>query len=289
MGITSRTGRVAVGTKSGIVEYRNVPEAATGHSPLSHAPDACFIPRRMFVTGDIRVHDIAYTTDELWVVATRFSCLATLDANYSIVPRWRPPFITDLRAEDRCHLNGLAIAADVPRFATAFSETNSAKAWGAVRHASGVLIDIASSEVIVRGLSMPHSPRWHRGRLWLLNSGQGTLSVVDLESNDLTTVARVPGFARGLAFCGPLAFVGVSRLRDPALAEGLPLLRHTPDPLCGVWVINSDTGEFLGAIQFDQGVDEVFDIEPLVGMRFPEFADPDGDVARQTFVLPENQ
>ncbi len=83
---------------------------ASSSRPASH--DACFVPRSCHVTGDIRVHDMACAGDELWAVNTRFSCLCTLDPDYSFVPRWRPPFVTALAAEDRCHLNGLAIVDD---------------------------------------------------------------------------------------------------------------------------------------------------------------------------------
>ena len=51
---------------------------------------------------------------------TLFSCLAGLDSRYSFVPRWRPPFISALAAEDRCHLNGLAMVdGDAPAFLVA--------------------------------------------------------------------------------------------------------------------------------------------------------------------------
>ena len=72
--------------------------------------DACYLPRSCHVTGNIGVHELAWAGDELWVVNTRFSCLCTLDPDYSFVPRWRPPFVSALAAEDRCHLNGLAVA-----------------------------------------------------------------------------------------------------------------------------------------------------------------------------------
>ena len=49
---------------------------------------------------------LAWVGGELWVVSTRFSCLCTPHPDYSFVPRWRPPFITALAAEDRCHSTG---------------------------------------------------------------------------------------------------------------------------------------------------------------------------------------
>ena len=71
------------------------------------------------VTGEIQCHEIAWgSTDngepDLWIVNTLFSCLAGLDPRYSFVPRWRPPFVSALAPQDRCHLNGLAMR-DGPR------------------------------------------------------------------------------------------------------------------------------------------------------------------------------
>jgi hypothetical protein len=56
------------------------------------------------------------------VVNTAFSCLCTLDGRHSFVPRWRPPFITSLAAEDRCHLNGMAMADGAPKYVTALAD-----------------------------------------------------------------------------------------------------------------------------------------------------------------------
>ncbi len=44
------------------------------------------------------------------------------------------------------------------------------------------MLDVPSGEVVVGGLCMPHSPRWHDGRLWLLESGNGALGYVDLQA-----------------------------------------------------------------------------------------------------------
>ena len=158
------------------------------------------MPRRSHCTGDISVHDLAYVDGELWAVATRFSCLVTFDDEHSFVPRWRPSFIGS-PPEDRCHLNGIAWttrgSASPPRSARRRRRRLARK-----RASGGILIDIESSETVVAGLSMPHSPRWHRDRLWLLESGEGSLATVDLDSGAVETVVALPGFTRGLAFAG---------------------------------------------------------------------------------------
>ena len=171
-------GGSMIGTRDRIWSLRNAPDIAPRVEPAGRH-DACFLPRSCHVTGDIGVHEMAWAGDELWVVNTRFSCLCTLDPDYSFVPRWRPPFITALAAEDRCHLNGLAMVDGRPRYVTALGETDTAGGWRADKPQGGCLIDVPSGEIVARGLSMPHSPRWHDGRLWLLESGTGRLVLVD--------------------------------------------------------------------------------------------------------------
>src|SRR3954451_16952538 len=146
--------------------------AAAANIERAGSHDACFLPRNRHVTGDIAVHELAFAGGELWVVTTAFSCLATLDAEHSSGPRWTPPFISSLAPEDRCHLNGMAVVDDRVAFVTALGRSDTPAGWRDGKAAGGVLIDVASKEVAVAGLSMPHSPRWHDGRLWLLESGR---------------------------------------------------------------------------------------------------------------------
>src|SRR5205823_11150226 len=101
-----------------------------------------------------------------WVVNTSFSCLCGLHPDYSFVPRWQPPFVTALRAEDRCHLNGLAAADGQVRYATALGETDAPAGWRANKVNGGILMEVPGGRVVARGLSMPHSPRLYAGRLW---------------------------------------------------------------------------------------------------------------------------
>ena len=208
MGMSWDGSRLAVGTRAHIWEYRNVPDVCEKLEPAPIEHDACLIPRRSHCTGDISVHDLAYADGELWAVATRFSCLVTFDDEHSFVPRWRPSFISSLAPEDRCHLNGLAVDEERVRFVTALGESDVAGGWRAKKADGGVVIDVESSETIAGGLSMPHSPRWHRDRLWLLESGEGSLVTVDLDTGAVETVVTLPGFTRGLALSGSLVQSG---------------------------------------------------------------------------------
>src|SRR3972149_3650764 len=93
-------------------------------------------------TGDLHTHDVAIAGDDIWLAATRFSCLAKFSYDFSFLPAWKPKFISDLVPEDRCHLNGIAVRDGRPRYVTALGTTDAAAAWREEKATGGVLIDI---------------------------------------------------------------------------------------------------------------------------------------------------
>lgn len=285
MGLAVAPGRIAIGTRAEVLDYRDFPAVASKLAPTGRH-DACFIPRASHFTGDVRVHEIAFVQGELWLVATEFSCLATLDPELSFVPRWTPPFITELAPEDRCHLNGVCVVDDRIHYVTALGETDQPGGWRENKSSGGVLIDVESGETVLRGLSMPHSPRWHEGRLWLLESGKGTISVTDLEAGTVETVAELPGFTRGLAFADSIAFVGLSQVRETATFGGLPLTDRLEERQCGVWAVDTRSGRIIGFVRFEDLVQEIFDVAVLHGLRYPEISEEGSDAATHSFVLP---
>jgi len=125
--------------RSQTLVHHNLPAvAAKLEPPGTH--DACYLPHRLYVTGDIDIHELTYDQHQaVWIVNTRFSCLCTLDAEHSFVPRWRPPFVSALAPEDRCHLNGLAMVAGRPKYATALGATDHAGEWRENKAGGGVL------------------------------------------------------------------------------------------------------------------------------------------------------
>src|SRR5712692_7226342 len=254
MGLAADGRRLAVGTRTEVWLLRNAPDIAPRIEPAGHH-DACYLPRSCHVTGDVGIHEMAWAGDELWAVNTRFSCLCTLHPDYSFVPRWRPPFITALAAEDRCHLNGLCLSpiadcklqkdnaiCNLHGYATALGATDTAGGWRQDKATGGCLMDVPSGAILVRGLSMPHSPRLHDGRLWLLESGTGQLVLVDAATGQRQTVAEMPGFTRGLALCGPYAFIGLSKIRKTSAMDGVPLAERREQLKCGLAVVDLRSG-----------------------------------------------
>lgn len=236
--------------------------------------DRYYVPQVGHTTGDLNVHDVALDADgKVHFISARFSCLATLSERYHFNPIWMPKFITRLAGEDRCHLNGLAMVDGKPRYVTACSQTDIVDGWREHRHNGGVLIDITSDEVILRGMSMPHSPRWYRGKLWLLDSGNGAFGYADLNTGKFEHVAFCPGFARGLTFVGDYAVVGLSLPRHDPTFAGLPLQDHLQkanvSARCGLLIINLTTGDIVEWLRMEEPVRELYDVLALPGVGRP--------------------
>src|SRR4051812_30539008 len=288
MGLALAGDRLALGTKLQVWEFVDVPAVTARLAPPGRH-DACFLPRDSHVTGDIQGHEMAWDADgALWGVNTRFSCLCPLDRSASFAPRWRPPFVTALEPTDRCHLNGLGMAGGRPRYVTALGETDEPGGWRANKARGGVLMDVDSGEVITRGLSMPHSPRWHAGRLWVCESGAGTFGFVDLDTGRYQPVVEVPGFTRGLDFAGDFAFVGLSQVRESAVFSGIPVTQRLAEHerACGVCAIDLRTGRVAALLRFDTAVQEIFAVTVLPGRRYPDLINDDMKLLESSFVVP---
>lgn len=237
--------------------------------------DGVFVPVAGHTTGEVDAHDIHLDPDGAPLfVATRFNCLARLSPRGSFRPVWMPRFIDRLVAEDRCHLNGLAAVEGRPRYVTCLAASNDPEGWRDRRRDGGVLIDVASGEIVVSGLSMPHSPRLYRGELWLLQSGTGEFGRVDRASGRFEPVAFLPGFARGLAFCGDHAVIALSRPRENRTFDGLALNerldRAGRAPDCGLCVVDLRTGAVAHVLRIEGVVQEVYDVGVLPGYLRPK-------------------
>jgi uncharacterized protein (TIGR03032 family) len=258
--------------------------------------DAVYLPQVSYVTGDLDIHDVALGTKQsqqyeipsnglsanspanqdalnLVFVNTLFSCLARVSSTHSFIPLWQPPFISKLAAEDRCHINGLAMRDGQPRYVTAVSQSDIAEGWREHRTDGGCVIDVESNEILLSGLSMPHSPRWYRDKLWLLNSGTGDFGYVDLERGRFEAVAFCPGYMRGCAFHGDFAVVGISQPRHNKTFSGLPLddklQQKNAEPRCGLLVIDLRSGDIVHSLRMEGMVMELYDVVALPGVRRP--------------------
>lgn len=136
---------------------------------------------------------------------------------------------------------------------------------------------------------MPHSPRVYDGWLWVLNSGGGGLGYVDRLTQRYHEVANLPGFTRGLDFYGRFAFIGLSQVRESAVFSGIAIAeRSIEERSCGIWVVDLVSGHTVAFLKFLDGVQEIFAVQVLPGIRFPELLNDDAIRIGDSFVLPDD-
>ena len=273
MGMALNADRLAIGTRNQIWQLHHVREMASRLEPTGRYDD-CWLARHSHFTGQIDGHELAWVGNELWGVNTLFSCIYSVVDEVNFAPRWQPPFITVLAAEDRCHLNGITVIDGKPRYVSCLGRSDTAEGWRPNKLTGGSVLEIPSGNLVATGLCLPHSPRWYDNRLWILNSGRGEFGTIDLQTGTFQAVEQLPGYARGLAFYGPLAFVGLSKVREHSTFGGLPLTQRGEPLRCGVAVVDLRSGKSIAYFEFVSGVDEVFDVQVLPQTRNPYIAGP---------------
>jgi uncharacterized protein (TIGR03032 family) len=270
MGVVGNANRIYLGSLYQLWRFENV---LRSNEVIHGQYDKCYVPRNAQTIGDLDIHELGIRSNgKVVFVNTKYSCLAELSQTHSFKAIWKPKFVSKLAPEDRCHLNGLAMVDGRPKYVTAVCRSDTVDGWRDRRHDGGVVIDIETDEVVCEGLSMPHSPRWAGGKLWVLNAGTGHLGWVDFESKKFVPLAFFPGFLRGLSIIGNVAAVGLSKPRNQRF-EGLQLdeelRKRDSDPWCGVQIVSLTNGDVSNWIRFEGDITEIFDISFLPNVRNP--------------------
>ena len=287
LGISNDGQRLAVATQDEVVTLANAPELASTYPNNPNTYDALYVPRASYFTGELDIHDMHWGTAGLWAVNTRFSCLSLIDDQFSFNPQWQPEFISKLAPNDHCHLNGLAMENDQPRYVTALGTTDNAEGWRERKLDGGILMDINNQELLVQRLSMPHSPRICDDKLFVLNSASGTLLHVDRASGETEIVNHLPGFARGMAKYGDYLFIGVSKLRKKHATFGdLPIASQSI--FCGVVVIHLPSGNLAGSVQYLNACEEIYDVQVLPNTRRPGILGVENETYRLALATPDD-
>ena len=133
---------------------------------------------------------------------------------------------------------------------------------------------------------MPHSPRWHENQLWVLESGTGGVASVDPYTGRRETIVNLPGFTRGLAIEGQYAFVGLSKIRPTSAMDGVPIADRRHELKCGVAAVDLHQGTLVGLLEFQTAVEEIFDVQLISGLRYPEIIGFQKETIDHTFVVP---
>jgi uncharacterized protein (TIGR03032 family) len=283
MGLHYGPGGLWMASLSQLIRF--VPIKMPGTRKSSH--DFVLVPQSSMHTGYVNAHEIAIDkAGRPLVVGTQFNCVMSVDAARGITPFWAPPFVKDLQAVDLCHLNGICLEEGRLRFATALGNSSEADGWRK-HHDRGCVFDCLTGKPVAVGLHRPHSPRLHNGKLWLLNSGMGTIGVV--RGRRFVDAVMCPGYPRGLSFLGDAAIIGVSRLRKSGSGLELPLATklqaRKATSRCGVVVLDTASGKPLHEAYFGEGVDEVFDVVALKGIRNPKLIKPGSQEAARSYLF----
>lgn len=270
MGLSVGDGRIWMAARNQLWRFEDFLEPGQ----IYEGYDARYVPVASHITGDVDVHDVHMLPDGQPVFAvTRFNAIATLAERGSFRVLWKPGFIDRIAAEDRCHLNGFAMEDGAPRYATCVGRSNVAEGWRDHRVNGGLVIDIQSDEIVADNLSMPHSPRLYRDKLWLVQSGTGEFGHLDRETGVFESLCFIPGFARGLSFIGDHALIGMSLPRGAKSFNGLALNdrleREGTAPRCGICVVDLRTGNLEHQLILEGVVEELFDVAVLPGVRRP--------------------
>ena len=254
--------------------------------------DRLYVPQVSWVTGDLDIHDLVITANkDLRFVNTLFSCVSKVSEQYSFEPVWKPDFISKLAAEDRCHLNGLAARDGKARYASAISRSDVSEGWRDRRKDGGIIIDIDSNEILCEGLSMPHSVRWYRDSLYVLNSGTGYFGKLDMITGKFEPICFCPGYARGLNFIGDFALIGLSKSRNKSFT-GLrlddELKKRDGQSRCGIIVIDLRSGDLVHSLNIEGVVEEIYDVVALPGVLRPCAIGTVSDEIRRIISIPPN-
>ncbi|MBI9105455.1 MAG: TIGR03032 family protein [Spirochaetales bacterium] len=260
--------RLAVATRDEVVILGNDPSLAANYPGQMNTYDNIYVPRATYHCGRLNIHGFHWDKTGLLAVNTQFSCLSYIDEDYSFKPIWKPPFITELAPEDRCHLNGMAIKNDKPEYVTSLGHTDTPTGWRGTRPFGGLLMHVDSSEIILEKLGMPHTPKFLNGELYALLSATGELIKIDPERGTYDVVVQLDGFVRGMCLVEDYLFVGLSRVRQNHPTEHLlPIAEKAK--IAGIAAVHLPTGTVHARLNYRASVEEIFDVEALQGLKRP--------------------
>lgn len=287
MGVAISKDKLGVASKNEITTFRNSPGHAADYPDQPNVYDNIYVPKATYYTGNIDAHDLVFANKGLVAVNTTFSCLATIDDDYSFKPFWKPSFISDIQPGDRCHLNGLALLNGEPEYVTCLGKSDEPQGWRANKLKGGLLIHVPTNEIVLDNLSMPHSPRIYGDKLYVLNSAAGELISMDLATRQTEVVKKLPYFLRGMARMGDYLFIGLSKIRQTSSAfKDLPIAETAQ--VSGIAIMYLPYKSIIGTIKYENSVDEIYDLQILENQRRPGLMNTTKDTFRKCIVTPDS-
>jgi len=260
MGIAVDGDRLAVATLDEIHIFKNSSQLAKNFPYSNNSFDKLYLPRAVYFCGETDLHDISFGKGGIWAVNTKFSCLATINVDYSFSPKWKPPFISSLVPEDRCHLNGMAMKDGLPAYVTALSQSDNADGWRENITKSGVLMEVPSGKIILDNLAIPHSPRIYKENIYIVLSASGEVLKFNPKTKESKIIKKIDGFIRGMTIYKNYMFIGLSKVREASKTfSKLPTSTMTKN--AGMIILNLENNQIEGRLTYKTKVEEIYDVQ----------------------------
>ena len=266
MGIAVDGDKLAIASKSEISVFRCDRSLAKDYPDQPNTYETIYAPKATYYTGAIDAHDLIYSKLGLLAVNTMFSCLVTIDDDYSFKPFWKPNFISEIAPGDRCHLNGVALLNGMPEYVTMLGVSDEPQGWRAKKSVGGAIMHVPTNKIILDKLSMPHSPRIYGDKLFFLNSGKGEIVSFNPTTGVSEVVKSLPYFLRGMALHEDYLFVGLSKIRSTSTSfQQLPISETAT--VAGIAIIYLPFKSLLGVIKYENSVEEIFDVQVILNKK----------------------
>ena len=286
LGVATYDKHMAIAGLNEIVLMHRSKNAAKSYPNKPDVYDAIYLPRSSHYTGMVDTHDICYGKGGVWAVITQFSCIAQLDPRFSFLPKWKPDFISAIAPGDRCHLNGMTMKDGLPKYVTALGKSDEPGGWRDNKLDGGILMDVETQEILLEGLSMPHSPRLVGEEIYYLQSAVGELWKYHVPSKSNEKICEVPGFARGMSFYQNFLFIGLSKIREDSKDFGkMPIASR--DPKAGVAIVNLRTKRVEALLEYKNAVKELYDVHVLPGVVRPNILNNLSDLHTRAIITPK--
>lgn len=261
MGMFYKKNKLTLSSLGNLITYDNIGEINDCNHGLF---DINFKPSKSIYEPDVDIHDIVVTKQNTFYISSLFSCICTPSKEkYTFDVYWKPPWISKIINEDRCHLNGLCCIDEKPAFVTSVSKLDITRSWSDCSGKKmGIVYDIVNNKIVCDNLSFPHSPRWHQNKLWILESGTGYFGYI--ENGEFKKKVFIPGFLRGLSFHNNYAIVTTSLDRHLENFKKFELFKNiqnkNTNSKCGVWIIDIETFAISQSLIFKGDIKELYDI-----------------------------
>ncbi len=285
MGMALRGNRMLLATDDRLMILENNAELARTYPPKPDVYDSLFIPTATYHTGHVDIHDIDFGEDDIWVVNTSFSCLCRVNGHYNFIPEWKPPFITGMASEDRCHLNGMVMRNGKPWLVTALGMTDTMQGWREHITTGGILMDVQTNTILLDGLAMPHTPIVFGQDVFVALSASGKIIRVNTTDWSVSEFADTRSFCRGMDIYGDYLFVATSKLRQNSSTFRKLEVAKLNDK-AAVLIYHIPTRALVGSIVFQKSVDEIYALKILPGMLRPNILNTDSPAFKLALSVP---